>query len=141
MIVRTLDEIRNTKNDVKDENWVSRRILLRKDGMGFSLHDTVIKKGTETYIWYQNHLEACFCIEGEGEIEVLDDEGNKNGEIYPIKPGTLYALNNHEKHLLRAATADMRLICVFNPAVTGDEVHDENGTYPLLEDEDCTRVK
>jgi L-ectoine synthase len=28
----------------------------------------------------------------------------------------------------------MRLICVFNPALVGDEVHDEDGSYPLLND-------
>lgn len=135
MIIRSLDDVKNTENEVVDENWISRRLLLRKDGMGFSLHDTTIKRGTETFIWYKNHLEACFCIEGEGEIEALDEEGNKKGEVYSIKPGTVYALNGHEKHLLRATTADMRLICVFNPPVTGKEVHDENGVYPLLEDE------
>lgn len=48
--------------------------------------------------------------------------------------GTVYALSGQEKHLLRATTADMRLICVFNPPVTGKEVHNEEGTYPLSED-------
>jgi L-ectoine synthase len=27
----------------------------------------------------------------------------------------------------------MRMLCVFNPPVTGREVHDENGVYPLVE--------
>jgi L-ectoine synthase len=26
----------------------------------------------------------------------------------------------------------MRVLCVFNPPVTGQEVHDEHGVYPLL---------
>jgi L-ectoine synthase len=26
----------------------------------------------------------------------------------------------------------MRTVCVFNPPVTGREVHDENGVYPLI---------
>jgi len=26
----------------------------------------------------------------------------------------------------------MRMLCVFNPPVTGQEVHDENGVYPLI---------
>jgi len=34
--------------------------------------------------------------------------------IYPIKPGTMYALNGHEKHC-RRAKSNMRLVCVFNP--------------------------
>ncbi|HQT43736.1 MAG TPA: ectoine synthase [Halothiobacillus sp.] len=32
----------------------------------------------------------------------------------------------------RATTQDLRLICIFNPPVTGTEVHDGNGVYPLL---------
>lgn len=128
MIVRTLDEIIDTENDVKGENWVSRRFLLKKDGMGFSFHETTIHAGTETHIWYKNHLEAVYCVGGEGEIETIAD-----GKVYPIKDGTMYALNEHDEHYLRA-TSDLRLICVFNPPLTGQEVHDEDGVYPLLED-------
>lgn len=127
MIVKNLEDITGTENDVVAENWRSRRILLKKDGMGFSFHDTIIRAGTETMIWYKNHLEAVYCIEGQGEIEVIAD-----GSVYPIKPGTLYALNGHEKHYLRAQT-DLRLVCVFNPPCTGRETHDEDGSYPLLE--------
>ena len=29
----------------------------------------------------------------------------------------------------------MRTVCVFNPPVTGREVHDENGVYPLIVEE------
>ena len=113
MIVKHLNEIIGTEDDVDTETWNARRLLLRKDGMGFSLHDTIIKEGTETYIWYANHLEAVYCISGEGEIEDLD-----NKVTYPITPGTLYALNGHEKHYLRAKK-EMRMVCVFNPPVTG----------------------
>jgi len=42
-------------------------------------------------------------------------------------------LNGHEKHLLRAEQ-EMRMVCVFNPPLTGREVHDESGVYPLLEE-------
>lgn len=130
MIVRTLDEIKGSENDVKAETgaWVSRRMLLKKDGMGFSFHDTKIYKGTETLIWYKNHLEAVYCVEGSGELEVIE-----TGEIFKIEDGTMYALNNHEKHYLRAFE-DMRLICVFNPPLTGREIHDSDGVYPLLDE-------
>jgi L-ectoine synthase len=129
MIVKTLDQIIGTKDDVKTDTWNSRRLLLRKDGVGFSMNDTIIYAGTETLIWYKNHIEAVYCIEGEGEIEVIDE-----GKIYPIRPGTMYTLNGHEKHLLRGKT-DMRMICVFNPPLTGSEVHDKDGAYPLLTEE------
>jgi len=128
MIVKHLHDVVGTKDEVAAENWRSRRLLLKKDGMGFSLHDTIILAGTETTIWYKNHLEAVYCIDGEGEIEVIEDK-----KIYPIGAGTLYALNNHEKHYLRAKT-DMRMVCVFNPPCTGLEIHDKDGSYPLIED-------
>ena len=48
---------------------------------------------------------------------------------YPIGPGTLYALNEHDRHCLRATT-QLRMVCVFNPPVTGREVHNVNGAYP-----------
>ena len=133
MIVKSLEDILGTDAEVKAETgtWTSRRLLLRKDGMGFSMHDTLIHAGTETYIWYANHLEAVYCVGGEGEIEVID-----TGKVYPLKDGTIYALDKHEKHWLRAKT-ELRMICVFNPALTGREDHDENGVYPLLEDEEA----
>jgi len=128
MIVRRLEDIAGTEQEVDAGNWTSRRFLLRRDGMGFSMHDTVIRAGTETFIWYANHLEAVYCVAGEGEIELVD-----TGTVFPIRPGTLYALDGHEKHLLRGRT-EMRMVCVFNPPLTGQEVHDADGVYPLVEE-------
>ncbi|AJD49496.1 L-ectoine synthase [Alcanivorax sp. S71-1-4] len=127
MIVRTLEETRNTDRAVRAENgnWESVRLSLKDDGMGFSFHITTIFAGTETHIWYQNHFETVYCISGEGEVETLDD-----GKIWPIKPGTVYILNKHDNHLLRAKT-DMQLACAFNPPLHGKEQHDENGVYAL----------
>jgi L-ectoine synthase len=45
----------------------------------------------------------------------------------------LYALDRHDRHNLRARTR-MRLVCVFNPPLTGREVHDADGVYPLVEE-------
>ncbi|MBW7459955.1 ectoine synthase [Paenibacillus sepulcri] len=128
MIVKHLEDIVDSKYDIDTETWNARRLLLRKDGMGFSLNDTIIKAGTETTIWYKNHVEAVYCIEGEGEIEIV-----ATGEKFPIRPGMLYALDGHEKHYLRAKT-QVRTICVFNPPLTGSEVHDKDGVYPLMEE-------
>jgi L-ectoine synthase len=129
MIVRKLADLIGTERDVDDGNWVSRRLLLRKDGMGFSMHETILRAGTETYMWYANHLEAVYCIEGEGEVEDL-----ATGTIHRLEPGTLYALNEHDRHIVRATT-DVRTVCVFYPPVSGREVHDENGVYPLLQED------
>lgn len=127
MILRSIDEIKNTDREVfaENKNWVSRRLLLKKDGMGFSFHETIIFAGTQTHIWYKNHVEAVYCVEGEGEVEALAD-----GKVYRITPGTMYALNNNDEHYLRADKGkDMRLLCVFNPPVTGREVHQADGSY------------
>jgi len=132
MIVRRLQDVIGTEGEVDGGNWVSRRLILARDGMGYSVHDTVIKAGTETHIHYQNHLEAVYCIDGRGEVETV-----KDGEIWPIETGTLYALDQHDEHYLRANQGvDMRMVCVFAPPLTGREVHDESGVYPLLADEE-----
>lgn len=128
MIVRTLAQTCDTERHVRTPNWTSRRLLLRDDGMGFSLHDTLIYAGTETTMEYRNHLEAVYCVEGEGDLQALPD-----GPTYRIEPGTVYALDKHDRHLLRART-QMRMVCVFNPPCTGQEVHDETGAYPAVEE-------
>lgn len=128
MITRNLEDLVGTDRDVRGKTFHSRRFLLKKDGAGFSFHDTVLFAGTETYIWYANHLEAVYCIEGEGELEDLD-----NQVTHEVKPGFFYCLDGHEKHWLRARK-DLRMMCVFTPPLTGAEVHDEQGTYPLLTD-------
>ena len=126
MIVRTLSEIDGTERDVRADTWRSRRFVLAREGVGFSFHDTVLYDGTETSMWYANHIEAVYCVGGEGEL--VNDE---TGEVHPLRDGTMYLLDGHEHHRVRATT-DLRMACVFNPPVTGAEVHDEDGVYPLL---------
>lgn len=128
MIIKKLSDVVGTEAEVVSENWISRRLLLKKDKMGFSLHDTIIKAGTTTKIHYQNHLEAVYCIEGKGTVELVD-----SGEVFEIETGTVYALDQHDKHLL-SAEVDMRLVCVFNPPIAGTEKHDENGVFPACLD-------
>ncbi len=125
MIVRQLAEVRGTARHVTATTWESHRLLVADDRMGFSLHDTVIKAGTETEMHYRNHLEAVYCLAGSGSITDL-----ATGESHRIGPGTVYALDQHDRHVLRATT-EMHMVCVFNPACTGEENHDESGSYPL----------
>ncbi len=115
MIIRTLNEIQGSERDTPWGNGQSRRFLLEQDGMGFTLTDTLIEAGTESLMQYLNHVEACYCIQGEGEVEV-------DGKIYPITVGTMYAPNEHEAHYLRAKST-MRLVCVFSPPLQGGEAH------------------
>lgn len=130
MIVRTLAEAEKSSRRVVDPkgNWDSVRLLLKDDNMGFSFHITTIYAGADFQMHYQNHFESVYCLSGEGEVETLDD-GNK----YPIKPGTVYILDKHDKHVLRAFS-EMKMACVFNPPVTGHEVHNAEGAYELPAD-------
>lgn len=125
MIVRNLGEIVGTDREVHSDsgNWVSRRFVLDSDNAGFSFHETIINAGTETHIWYKHHIEAVYCVGGIGEIEDI-----ATGKVHSIKDGTMYLLDQHDEHYLRGFT-DMRLICTFNPPVTGREKHDDDGAY------------
>ncbi|MFB8101141.1 ectoine synthase [Streptomyces sp. NPDC057242] len=114
MIVRKLEDL----TAVEWGNGLSRRFLTQSDGVGYSVTDTVVRAGTRSRLEYRNHLETCYCIEGSGEV--IDTEGNS----HPITPGTLYALDHHDAHWLVAAPdEDLRLVCVFSPALRGDERH------------------
>ena len=127
MIVRTLQEARRTARRIvsPDGNWESTRLLLKDDGMGFSFHITTIYAGADFQMHYKNHLESVYCIDGEGEVEVVE-----SGERHPIQPGTLYNLDQHDKHVLRAFK-EMTMACVFNPPLHGNEVHNAEGAYEL----------
>jgi L-ectoine synthase len=131
MIVRTLDELDGTDRDVVTDNWRSRRIVLAKEGVGFSVHETVLYAGTVNDFWYANHIEAVMVVEGEGEL--IDKD---TGASHQLKPGTLYLLDGHEHHRVLPRT-DIRTVCVFNPPVTGREVHDKDGVYPLIVEEEA----
>ncbi|MEN8894215.1 ectoine synthase [Planktotalea arctica] len=118
MIVRNLKDVEQTPHFVNYGNGTSHRLLTSADGMGFTVCHTVVKAGTESHLQYVNHLESCYCIAGAGEIETAA------GQIYPIEVGTLYALNEHDRHYMRANSgADMVLVSVFSPALSGTEIH------------------
>jgi L-ectoine synthase len=119
MLIRKLGE-------VKTVNWgngLSRRFLLDADGMGYTVTDTIVAAGTRSLIEYKNHLEACYCISGSGKV--IDEHGNE----FEIVPGTIYALDKHDPHhLVASPDEDLRLVCVFTPALHGHEAHDFSKT-------------
>jgi len=128
MIVRTREEILKSDRCVETPKFTSLRFLLKDDGTGFTLTETTLPEGSENEICYKNHIEAVYCIEGEAEVQVLEPEP----KTYVIKPGTMYALNMHDRHILRIRKT-FRAICVFFPPLTGREVHDADGSYTLSE--------
>lgn len=125
MIVRQLQTAEQTSRRVVSQDWESTRLLLKNDQVGFSFHITTIYTNAELHMHYQNHFESVYCISGQGEIEDL-----ATGKIHPITPGTLYVLDKHDKHILRAAQ-EMKMACVFNPPLHGKEVHNTEGAYEL----------
>ncbi len=127
MIIRTLDEIAGTALDVRGDGWRAQRLLVRDDGLGFSLSETTVDGGAEMDLWYKHHYEACYCIEGEAEITERD-----TGAVHRIGPGSVYS-PEHDRHTIRVI-APLRLVCVFNPALTGQETHDADGSYHPAED-------
>ena len=122
MIVRSVKEVEGTKLDVRGEEWRATRLFVRDDGLGFSLSETTVKRGAKMDIWYKHHQEACFVIEGEAEITERD-----TGAVHRIGPGSAYA-PQQDRHTIRVVSP-LRLVCVFNPALTGHETHDPDGSY------------
>ncbi|MFB7911276.1 ectoine synthase [Kitasatospora sp. NPDC056076] len=114
MFTRSLDDVA----PVEWGNGLSTRLLTKSDGMGFAVADTLVRKGTSSALQYRNHLEACYCISGSGEVVEHD------GTRHKIVPGTIYVLNQHDPHhLVASADEDLHLVSIFNPPINGDEKH------------------
>ncbi|MBZ4023534.1 L-ectoine synthase [Rhodobacter sp. TJ_12] len=130
MIVRDYHDI--VKNEpgrvVSDAKWTSIRMLLASDKMGFSFHITHLQAGSEHVFEYKNHFESVYCMQGKGAITDL-----ATGETHQIRPGVMYALNENDRHRL-VAEEELVMACVFNPPVTGTEVHREDGSYAPAEE-------
>lgn len=124
-----LQDLKNTDRQVEcpKGGFTSYRFLLESDGMGYTLTKTDIPKSKPQMWHYKNHLETCLCIKGHGIVTDL-----KTGQSFTIKAGVAYVLDNHDKHMFEALE-DTTLICVFNPPLTGKEVHQEDGSYVLKE--------
>jgi L-ectoine synthase len=98
-------------------NGISRRFLFESDGMGFTLTDTVGRRGTTTKFEYPDHVEAVYCLEGTADL--IDSDG----VAHPIAPGTMYAPDQHDVHyLVIGPDQDLRAVCVFSPALKGLEI-------------------
>jgi len=122
-------KLHKTGREVQCPNggFTSIRMLLEKDKMGFTMTRTTIHPGDWQWWHYKHHLEACYCIKGSALLK-----NEKTGEVHEIKPGICYALDKHDPHLFKATETTI-LICVFNPPLTGLEVHQKDGSYSAKE--------
>lgn len=127
MIIADKRELSGTARDASGPGWESVRLLVKSDGMGFSMTDTTVLPGTLLTLHYKNHVEACYCISGHGEVTVLE-----TGKRHEIKAGVLYAPNAHDRHEVRVIGSEpLKLVCTFSPALEGDEVHQADGSYAI----------
>jgi len=127
VIVKSLEEIKASDGyQEKAGVWSSARYLLRSDNVGFTLTQTTCAAGQSIELQYKNHIEANLVIEGVADVTDLN-----SGVVHRIEPGSMYTLDKHDRHRLDIIS-DLRLVCVFTPALTGKETHDDDGSYPIL---------
>lgn len=127
MIIADRTALRGGVRDARGPGWESLRLLVRSDGMGFSMTETRVLPGATLRLQYKHHVEACYCTGGTGQVVELS-----SGTVHEIREGVLYAPNAHELHEIRVpeGAEPLRLICVFSPALEGTEVHGPDGSYP-----------
>ena len=129
LIVRSLDEVIGTERDVFWGNGQSRRLLVKRDKLGFALCVTVGNANTDSALQYRNHFESCYYISGSGEY-VWD------GGRHPIDTNdgiaTVFIMNRNDAH--RMVVRDQSVcLSVFSPAIEGHESHSlssrQNSSY------------
>lgn len=108
---------------VKFGTGVSNRILLEKDGTGYTLTQTTVYPGDPAFWHYKDHIESCYCVSGHGVLECA-----RTGERHQITPGITYVLDDYDAHYFEAYEETV-LVCVFNPPLRGPETHGEDGSY------------
>lgn len=118
-------EIKSLPEDrkVSFHSGVSNRILLDSDKMGYTLTKTVIEPGKRVFQHYKNHLESCYCVSGKATLT-----NAITGEEHIIEPDVTYVLDKNDPHWFEAHEQTI-LICVFNPPLSGSEIHQDDGSY------------
>lgn len=127
MKVINLNSIEESRK-VKFHAGVSNRILLESDGMGYTMTKTVIEPNNKQFQHYKNHLESCYCVSGLATLT-----NAITGEEFEIKPDVTYVLDKNDPHYFEAHETTT-LICVFNPPLKGQEIHQDDGSYAIDND-------
>lgn len=112
-------------SDVKGPGWRSQRLTNSDDLLPYSFNVTTLEAGASMEFCYKNHIESVYCIDGEGTITDLEC-----GESHILTEGSIYILNGNERHRLDIDKT-MTVFCVFDPPLSGNETHDEDGSYNI----------
>jgi L-ectoine synthase len=118
MFIRSVRDILGTDRDVAGEGWKSRRLVLARDGLSYSVHETIVAANTTLRFAYRAHRETVYCISGTGTISNL-----ATGEVRPLEPGTLYTAGVGDDHRV-ATQSEVKFLCIFDPPLAGAEEAD-----------------
>ncbi len=135
MIIRQPGESGGQELSVDSGSNVLRGLVLARDKTDFSVHESTMPAGTESLARQKNHHTFLTCLAGEGEVGPVD-----GGRSHPLGPGTWCLFYKDEEQQLRART-EMRLLWVLAPPLTGHEVPDEDGSFPVLAPRPALRKK
>jgi L-ectoine synthase len=128
MIYHSAKDLEGTSRYVQAEGFVSIRLALAEDNLGFTVTEATGRTEIDMEIEHKNHIEAVYVLEGTGEVELVE-----SGEVYKLYPGVFYAFDKHERHTYRLDT-DVKAIAIFNPPLVGDEINDDEGGYAKADD-------
>ncbi|XP_006816715.1 L-ectoine synthase-like [Saccoglossus kowalevskii] len=126
-VANSLKEIIGTEKDVDWKRGHSRRFLVKADGFAVSFNNTLCSAGNSTKLGYMNHEESAYYIKGSTTYSWDEGASIVKTRIGPDS-GTIYNMDKHDKHVL-TAHEDSIVLCVFYPALRGDENHNHDGEY------------
>ncbi|NP_001171779.1 L-ectoine synthase-like [Saccoglossus kowalevskii] len=128
-VVKSLDEIVGTERDVDFKRGHSRRFLLKVDGFAITITSTAVMfTGDDpTKLEYRNHAESAYYISGKVSYSWNEGANKIEARITP-DDGTVYNMNAHDKHMV-SVHEDCIALCVFYPALRGNENHTYDGGY------------
>jgi len=125
-VIRTSELPEDRVVECPKGGFISHRILLEEDNTGYTMTKTVVPPNDRQYWHYKHHIESCYCISGKGILTNAE-----TGEFWAIAPDTTYVLDKNEAHYFEALE-ECVLICVFNPPLTGQEIHGDDGSYSKI---------
>ena len=126
MFVRTAEDVRAAGREqvIDDGHATVQHYVTQADGVGFSVHSVLLAAGSDLDLWYKHHWEANVVL--KGSCDVTD---RASGEVHSLGADDFYLVGPKDRHRFQART-DVHILSIFDPPITGTEVHDEEGTFP-----------